>query len=120
MTTVSVVPEIDVSNGTTYRAVAGTKHAVGRTVGEAIDALTPQLNDEEAGTLVIVQNMRPDRYFTADQQERLGELMARWRTARDAGDTLPAEEQQELQALIDAELRGATQRAAEMLRRLTP
>jgi hypothetical protein len=82
MTTVAILPEATEA-GTTYRAVAGEKQSVGRTAGEALDALTAQLSDEEAGTLVVVQNLRPDRFFTAAQQDRLSELMSRWRTARD-------------------------------------
>ena len=38
--------------------------------------------------------------------------MASWRSARDAGTSLPADEQSELEDLIDSEVRGATQRAA--------
>jgi len=46
--------------------------------------LAPQLDEAEAGTLVVVQQLRPDHYFTAEQQKRLEELMMRWRKARDA------------------------------------
>ena len=45
-----------------------------------MDALAAQLDQSEAGTLIVVQQMRPDRFFTADQQQRLDELMVRWRT----------------------------------------
>jgi hypothetical protein len=38
--------------------------------------------------------------------------MAHWRTLRDQGDTLPADEQAELEALIAAELQAAAARAA--------
>jgi hypothetical protein len=38
--------------------------------------------------------------------------MTRWRTARDHGALLPAHEQAELEALIEAELHASTQRAA--------
>ena len=40
--------------------------------------------------------------------------MARWRTARDQGATLPADEQTELEALIDAELQASAARAATL------
>jgi hypothetical protein len=57
---------------------------------------------------------RPDRFFSAEQQRRLEELMARWRASRDAGSTLASQEQQELDQLIDAELRAAGQRAVAL------
>jgi hypothetical protein len=59
--------------------------------------------------------MKPDAFFAAAQIQRLADLMAKWRTARDAGVTLPADEQAELDALIQAELGAATERAAAML-----
>ena len=57
MTTITILPEKNDS----YRAVAGDKESTGRTAGEALDALTLQLEDEEGGTLVIVQNRKADR-----------------------------------------------------------
>jgi hypothetical protein len=120
MTKVAILPERTDTGGTTYRAVAGDKQSVGRTVGEALDALTTQLPEEETGTLIIVQNLRPDRFFTAQQQQRLGELMARWRAARDSGTALPPDEQAELESLADAEVHAATQRAAALLHELAP
>jgi hypothetical protein len=40
--------------------------------------------------------------------------MDRWRTARDQGATLPADEQTELEALIAAELHASAARAAAL------
>jgi hypothetical protein len=62
--------------------------------------------------------MRPDRYFSADQQQRLTELMARWRTAQEAGSAMAAVEQAELEELIRTEVRAAGERAADLLRQL--
>jgi hypothetical protein len=120
MTTVSILPENLGTSGKAYRAVAGNLQSVGRTAGEALDALTSQLGEAESGTLVIVQHWRPDRFFTAQQQQRLEELMTRWRTARDAQTTLSAEEQAELDALVEAELQAATERTAALVRALAP
>ena len=114
MTKVAILP-IPAAQGTlAYRAIAGEKHAQGKTAGEALDALTAQLSADEASTLIIVQQLRPDRFFTAAQQQRLEALMARWRTARDQGVTLPADEQTELEALIDAELQASAARTATL------
>jgi hypothetical protein len=120
MTTIAIVPENPGTQGTQYRAIAGSKQSVGRTAGEALDALAPQLDEAQAGTLVVVQQLRPDRHFTAEQQKRLGELMTRWRQARDAGTALPAAEQAQLDGLVEAELRAAAKRAAALVHELAP
>lgn len=111
MTTVSILP-VPRKKGVSYRAIAGDKQSEGRSVGEALDALTVQLSDEESGTMVIVQNFRPDRFFTAQQRNRLAELMVQWREARESGSDMPEREKAEMDALVDAELEAATKRAA--------
>ena len=111
MTTITILPE----KADSYRALAGEKESTGRTAGEALDALTAQLEDDERGTLVIVQNRKADQFFSASQQERLAELMHQ----REAGTLTPADEQ-ELESLIEAELDGARQRAATLLAALKP
>jgi len=98
-----------------YRAVGGAHQAIAKTVGAALDALTAQLPAEETGTIVIVQNHRPDQFFTAQQQRRLGQLMERWRGARDAGTSLSAAEQAELDELVEAEVEASGKRAAAAL-----
>lgn len=112
MTTVAILPVSSDDGGTTFRAVAGQRQSAGRTAGEALDAIAAQLDEEEGGTPVVVQHQRPDRFFTAVQQPCLEELMGRWRAARDAGGALSADEQSELEALVEAEVRAATDRAA--------
>jgi len=114
MTTVAILPIPTAQGALSHRAIAGEKHAQGKTAGEALDALTAQLSADEASTLIIVQSLRPDRFFTAAQQQRLDALMVRWRTTRDQGLTLPADEQAELEALIAAELQASAARAAEL------
>ena len=118
MTTVAILPEPTNASEPACRAIAGGRQSVGKTAGEALDALTTQLPHEEVGTLVVVQQLRPDRFFTAQQQTRLKELVARWRAARDAGSTLPASDQAELDVLVDAELRAAGERVSAVLKGL--
>ena len=89
MTKVAILPESADTGQITYRAIAGRRQSWGKTAGEALDVLTASLPEEDAGTLVIVQHHRPDQFFTAAQQARLNELMARWRALRDAGGALP-------------------------------
>ncbi len=62
--------------------------------------------------------LHPDEWFTAEQQQRLADLMACWRATRDAGTPLPAEEQAELDALARAELEAAARRSAALARQL--
>ncbi len=115
MTTVAILP-IPTEGGTTYRAVSAEHQTDGRTAGEALDAIAAQLSEDERGTLIVVQNRRPDEFFTADQQQRLAQLMERWRVARDSGTSLPTDEQAELDALVEAELQAATARAEAIMR----
>lgn len=93
MTKVAILPIPTEHGERSYRAIAGEKHAQGKTAGEALDALTAQLSADEASTLIIVQS---------------------WRTLSDQGATLPADEQAELEALIDAELQASAARAAAL------
>jgi hypothetical protein len=106
MTTITILPE----KADSYRALAGDKESVGRTAGEALDALTSQL--EESGALVIVQNYKADEFFNAAQQQRLTALMQ----LRQAGN-LSLEEESELESLIEAELNGASQRAEDLFKK---
>ena len=115
MSTISIIPENNQAGEIIWRAVADKKEATGKTVGEAIDAITPLLEDEESSSMIVVQRMRPDKFFTAEQQKRLTDLMSKWRTARDSGSKLSADEQYELEALIDAQLEGSAKRAEALL-----
>jgi hypothetical protein len=114
MTKIAILPIPTAQGAHSYRAIAGEKHAQGKTAGEALDALTAQLSADETSTLVVVQSLRPDCFFTAAQQQRLDALMARWRTLRDQEAALPADEQAELEALIAAELQASAARAAAL------
>jgi hypothetical protein len=118
MTTITIVPDDPQASPPRFRAFAGEVQSVGASVGQALDALTAQLDGLAETTLVVVQPMRPDALFTAAQQQRLAELMARWRTARDTGTLFPPEEQVELDALVQAELRAAAERSAALTRQV--
>ncbi|MCD8485672.1 MAG: hypothetical protein LRZ84_02700 [Desertifilum sp.] len=118
MTTVAILPVSDASGQKSYRAVAGDKQSTGKTAGEALDALTVQLEGSEFATLLIIQSFRPDWFFSAEQQQRLSELMDLWRTARDRGESFPSEQQAELDSLVKAELKAATARTAALVQQL--
>jgi hypothetical protein len=70
MTSATIV-RVETEGEVRYQGVAGDKFSSGNTPGEALDALSRQLTQEqesEAGLLVIVQGFRPDRFFNAAQQ----------------------------------------------------
>jgi hypothetical protein len=118
VTAIAILRESDAADSETrYRAIAPnrTDQSLGRTAGEALDALTALLEPADAGTLVVVQQMQPDQFFTALQISRLQELMNRHRDAAEASEAAlsPAEEA-ELRALIDAELLASTSRSAAL------
>ena len=114
MTKVAILP-VPTENGTLiYNAVSGEKRTSGKTVGEALDAITAQLADDK-NTLVIVQHGYPDRFFGAAQQKRLQTLMKRWRTARDNNQSLSESEQLELEELVEMELQASERRTAALM-----
>ena len=56
----------------------------------------------------------PDEFFTAEQQAELGDLMDRWRAARDQSGSFSPQEQARLDALINEELVASGKRAAKL------
>lgn len=114
MTKIAIVSVPSAKGHASYRAIAGRNQSQGKTAGQALDALTRQLSADESGMMVVVQNFRPDRYFSREQQLRLEQLMLEWQAARDRGKELSPAERAELEALVNAELRASAQRAAEL------
>lgn len=110
MTKVMITANPSGSSDTPLRATTNGRKSVGRNPGAALDALVGQLDESQSTGFVVVQSMRPDEFFTAAQQQRLSELLAKRRNALDVGGEMAPGEQNELEALIDAELDGAIQR----------
>jgi hypothetical protein len=96
-----------------FRAVAGNRQSVGRTMGEALDALTADWGDDVQETAVLIQRFQPDAYFTEVQHARMQELLA-------GRDALTPEERAELEALIDAELDATVARTESLVRQRQP
>ncbi|GCL35222.1 MAG: hypothetical protein ACKO9I_12585 [Sphaerospermopsis kisseleviana] len=117
MTTVAILPISNASGEVCYRAIAGDKQCVGKTAGQALDALTTQLGKVEFRAILVIDNFHPDQFFTSEQQQRLSELMNMWRTARDQGQILSPEIQMELDNLVNLELNAATARTAYLAQR---
>lgn len=61
MTKVVISPVHSESDRAFFNAVVGNKCARGRTAGEALDALSEQLDKNEGTMLVVLQNLRPSK-----------------------------------------------------------
>jgi hypothetical protein len=67
MPTISIIPENAASGEIIWRAIAKEKEAVGKTAGEALDAITSLLDNEENSAFIVVPKvMKPDKFFTMD------------------------------------------------------
>jgi hypothetical protein len=109
MTAIAVRSEDRESGEHRFRAIAGNRQSVGRTMGEALDALMADCGDDVQETAVLIQRFRPDAYFTEAQVQRMQDLLAR-------RATLTREERKELEALIDAELDATVARTDSLVR----
>ena len=116
MTTVEILLASDDNGGKFYRAISGDKHSVGKTAGQALDALTAQLEEAEFSGLLVIRKTEPDIFFTAEQQAQLSNLMALWRQARDRGEQLPPTQQAELESLVESELKASAARTKALMR----
>ncbi|MCB0096530.1 MAG: hypothetical protein KDE46_12450 [Caldilineaceae bacterium] len=118
MTKITIFPISTEQGETSYFATSGDKQSIGATAGEALDALTPQLEVEQSNTLVLLQNLRPDAYFTSEQMKKLSTLMQQWRKARDESQLVSQKVQSELEEMIEAELLASAARAAALANEL--
>lgn len=116
MSSVVILPVTNEQGAVTFRAISNLGQSEGATAGQALDALRQQSPAQAGSTLVVLQPFEADEYFTESQRTRLGELMDRWRAARDSGSMFPSAEQDELQSLTEAEFQAATRRTARMLK----
>lgn len=112
MMTIAILPMVAEDGGVTYCATAGGARSRGRTIGEALDALIGQIPGDRTALLVVVQSLRPGRFFTAARLRHLRGLLTSWRLVawRQAGGTASVQRSQgeaELNAMIAVELRAA-------------
>jgi hypothetical protein len=100
-------------NATNFRAINGKNMSVGETIGQALDSLSKQVSLEK-NSVIYIQDFEPDEFFTAEQQQRMSELMTKWRELRDSNLQLSIEEQSELEQLVELELIGSAKRTAKI------
>ena len=119
MNTVAILPIAEPNGETSYQATSGNTQSIGKTAGQALDALVAQLDEPDFKGLLVIQSFRPDTLFTEAQQSRLSELMGLWRNARDRGKELPPKQQAELDQLVELELNAATTRTTALMEQAT-
>jgi hypothetical protein len=112
MNAISITRTETPEQGTRYhaKAVRGGQEAVGRTRGEALDAIAAQLNLTEDEEMYFVAEMKPDEFFTAQQIERLCQLRDKLENG-----TLTESEDAEFTALVEAELLASGKRVASLM-----
>jgi hypothetical protein len=97
MAAATIRTDIQAADNAKFIARTGNLRAVGRTMGEALDALASQWGEITHTVPVIIQHFGSDPFFTQPQYDRMQELRTRVQT-------LSADERTELESLIDAEL----------------
>jgi hypothetical protein len=112
VTAVTILHDTRSGEEETYWAIAPNQkvQTVGRTAGEALDALNARLSDADTGTLIVVQRQQPDSYFSEVQIRRLQELM----DLSNSPQGVTIEEEAERDALIEAEFLASAQRTAAL------
>jgi len=113
MTSIAIRTDQKETGERQFRAIAGDRQSLGRTMGEALDALTAEWGDNIQETVVLIQRFQPDQYFTQAQHDRMQALLSR-------RSTLTPEERIELEALIDAEVDATVARTATRVRPQQP
>ena len=113
MTSIAIRTDQQETGERWFRAIAGKHQSIGKTMGEALDALTADWGDSVEETVVLIQRFQPDQYFTQAQYERMQALLAR-RSA------LTPEERAELEALVDAEVDATVARTDHHVRTKQP
>jgi hypothetical protein len=104
-------------NATNFRAINGNNTSVGETIGQALDSLSKHISLEK-NSIIYIQDFEPDEFFAAEQQQRMSELMTKWRELRDANLALSTDEQKELEQLVELELIGSAKRTAKIADKL--
>jgi hypothetical protein len=110
MTSITVLrDENGTDTGPRFTAVTNTGklQSIGKTMGEAIDALIAKLPDDQASEIVIVVQPRPETAFNKDQVTRLRRLIVAAKIS-----PLSSDDQAEMEALIDAEFKASAQFAS--------
>ena len=113
MGSVTIQTETTNINVKRYRARAGSRLAMGNTMGQALDALTEDWGDDIKDTAILIQRFQPDEFFTEAQMQRKQMLLSQ-------RNNLNSIEYTELEALLDSELDATVTRTAKLISRQQP
>lgn len=80
-----------------FRAISGKRQSLGQTAGEALDALNEEAGPDAEPSLVVVQQIGGDTFFTDAHYQRMQELLAR-------SESMTSDEQGELERLASEEI----------------
>ena len=111
---ITITAEDPKSPNAGYRATWRDRESFGGTAGAALDAIKQQMPPTESASLVLIQDLKPDEFFSASQQRRLRELLDLRCEALSSGKEMSPAEKSELDDLIAMELEGSARRAAAM------
>ena len=120
MTTVTIAAEPAAAQDIIFRAFAFGREATGATPGQALDALTADLDLTANGSTVFILDARAVEFFTAEQQRRLLELKVRHRAALDSGMPMPPGQLAELRELAESTTEASGRRVEAILHRARP
>ena len=111
MTAVTIHQKANEASSPRFLAIAGRHQSAGDTPGEALDSLLMQEGNTIDSSLIFIQRCAPDLYFTRAQHDRMKELLNR-------RHSLTSHENEELDALINAELDATVSRTNPLLQRI--
>ena len=116
--TISVIPTGTTEPGQdAFLAISGDTVVGGANIGAAIGAAFNALaaQGDVSAARVIIQKMNGDRFFGAEKLSRFRDLSDKQRALRERGEQLSAEDDAELEGLIDADLAASAERARAIL-----
>lgn len=108
---VKVWPNLFLDTDDEICAISLGHTGLGKSAGEALNALLADLAPDETVNKIILRRLGPDEYFGEAQIRRLQTLTERLRVAREGGPRLSAEEQAELEQLVEQEEEAVARRS---------
>ena len=94
-----------------FRALSGLRQSIGKTPGEALDALIAQEGEIMESSAILIQRFGSDSFFTQNQYDRMQYLLGH-------NAMLTVEESAELDTLIDAEIEATIRRTDSLVKPL--
>ena len=113
MPSMSIQSENDSKQARLFRALSGRRQSVGKTPGEALDALIAQEGETMESSAILIQRFGSDSFFTQNQYDRMQYLFG-------LSSGLSKEENSELDSLIDVEIEATIRRTDSLVKSSQP